>query len=221
LKERLDSPQLRLHHFSEGEVLHSWKHLQIKGIGELRVRFMNCFVAHMRDMLSHDENAVFLLNRFHLSTYVSTVAKDRRFEAEYDDVINVLKQLPVHVFILQLSEHEMEERSLHPERSGAWRAHQRQITKKEGFQHRLDRYIWQQSLMIETAKKQALPYSLVHLSSTDESFTSVQPSAERIFSPTNSWHRSESLGILCLMVSPSILQPQVFAHEKRTLCLFE
>lgn len=169
LNKKLDSPQVRLHDYSEGEVLHSWKHLQIKGIGDVRIKFMNRFVAHMKDVVSHDENALFLLNRFHLSTYVSTVVKDPKLEPEYDDAINILRKLPVYVFVLQLSEHEIEERSLHPERSGAWRKHQRQIIEKEGFRDRLERYIWQQRLMIETAKRQALPYSLINLSSADES----------------------------------------------------
>ena len=126
--------------YSEGEVLHSWKQLQIEGIFKLRVKFMKLFVNYVRDIVSRDENAVFLLNRFHLSTYASTIIQQPKLEREYDEIINVLRTLPVHVFILQLDENEIEKRSLHPERSGAWQKFQQQIVEKDSFRDRLERY---------------------------------------------------------------------------------
>ena len=125
--------------YSEGEVLHSWNQLQIEGIFKLRVKFMKLFVNYVKDIVSRDENAVFLLNRFHLSAYVMTIIQQPKLEREYDEIINVLRTLPVHVFILQLDENEIEKRSLHPERSGAWQKFQQQIVKKEGFRDRLER----------------------------------------------------------------------------------
>ena len=56
--------------YSEGELLQSWNQLQIEGIFKLRVKFMKLFVNYVKDIVSRDENAVFLLNRFHLSAYV-------------------------------------------------------------------------------------------------------------------------------------------------------
>ena len=127
--------------YSEGEVLHSWKQLQIEGILKLRVKFMKLFVNYVRDIVSRDENAVFLLNRFHLSTYASTIIQQPKLEKEYDEIINILRTLPVHVFILQLDENEIERRSLHPERSSAWQKFQQQIVEKDGFRGRLERYV--------------------------------------------------------------------------------
>jgi thymidylate kinase len=149
--------------YSEGEVLHSWKQLQIKGISKLRVQFMNLFVNYIRDVLSRDENGVFLLNRFHLSTYVFTIVQQPELEKEYDEIINVLKTLPVHIFILQLDKNDIDKRSAHPERSGPWRQFQQQIAEKEGFRGRLERYVWQQRLMLERAKRQQIPYSVIKL----------------------------------------------------------
>lgn len=159
LKEKLEHRDV--HDYSEGELLQSWKHLQIEGILELRVKFMKLFVNYVRDVISRDENAVFLLNRFHLSAYVSTIMKQPELGREYNEIIDVLRTLPVHVFILQLDENEIEKRSLHSERSGAWRKHQQQIVGKEGFQERLERYIWQQRLMLKAAKRQQIPYSVI------------------------------------------------------------
>ena len=144
--------------YSEGEVLHSWKQLQIEGIFELRIKFMKLFMNYVRDIISQDESAVFLMNRFHLSTYASTIIQQPKLEREYDEIINVLRMLPVHVFILQLNENEIEKRSLHPERSGAWQKFQQKIVEKGGFRGRLER---QQNLILEAAKRQQIPYSTI------------------------------------------------------------
>ena len=147
--------------YAEGEVLHSWKQLQIEGILELRVKFMKLFVNYVRDTIGRDEKAVFLLNRFHLSTYASTIVQQPKLRTEYNEIINILRMLPVHVFILQLDESEIEKRSLHPERSGAWQKFQQQIVGKDSFRDRLER---QQRLILEAASKQLIPYSVIKLS---------------------------------------------------------
>ena len=171
LKEKLEARHL--YDYSEGELLQSWKQLQIEGIFTLRVKFMKLFVNYVKDIVSRDENAVFLLNRFHLSAYVSTIIKQPELEREYDEIINVLRTLPVHVFILQLDENEIEERSLHPERSSAWQKHQQQIVKKEGFRDRLERYLWQQRLIIEAAERQQIPCSVIKLPCAPEDWTRI------------------------------------------------
>ena len=151
--------------YSEGDVLQSWSQLQIKGIFKLQVRFMKVFVNYIEDILSQDENAVFLLNRFHLSVYVMSVLRKPILVREYDEIISSLRTLRVHVFILQLDESEIEKRSLHPERSGPWQKFQHQIVKKEGFRDRLERYLWQQRLMLDAAERQQIPYSILKSSS--------------------------------------------------------
>jgi thymidylate kinase len=159
LKAKLEGRDV--HDYSEGEVLHSWKQLQIEGIFNVRVRFMKLFVNYVRDTVHRDGDAVFLLNRFHLSTYMSTIVKQPDLESEYDEIINVLRTLPVHIFILQVDEHEIEQRSLHPERSSTWQKHQRGIVKEDGFRDGLRRHIWQQQLLMEAAKIQQIPYSVI------------------------------------------------------------
>ena len=82
-----------MYDYSEGDVLHSWKQLQIKGISKLRVKFMKLFMNYVKKIVSRDENAVFLLNRFHLSTYASTIIQQPKLEKEYDEIINILKNI--------------------------------------------------------------------------------------------------------------------------------
>jgi thymidylate kinase len=181
LKKKLEGRDV--HDYSEGELLQSWNQLQIEGIFKLRVKFMKLFVNYVKDILSREENAVFLLNRFHLSAYVMTIIPQPKLEREYDEIVNVLRTLPVHVFILQLNKDEIEKRSLHPERSVAWHKFQEQIVKRDGFRDRLERYIWQQRLMLEAAEKQQIPYSIIKLTSAPESGGAGVhvPEAQRIF----------------------------------------
>lgn len=166
LKKKLEGRDV--YDYSEGEVLHSWKQLQIEGIFELRIKFMKLFVNYARDIVSQDENAVFLLNRFHLSAYVFTIIQQPKLETEYEEIINILRTLPVHVFMLQLDENEIEKRSLHPERSGAWQKFQQQIVKREGFRGRLERYVLQQRVMLEKAETQQIPYSVIKVACEPE-----------------------------------------------------
>jgi thymidylate kinase len=159
LKEKLKNRDV--YDYSEGEVLHSWKQLQIEGILNLRVKFMKLFVNYIRDVVSQDETTVFLLNRFHLSTYASTIIQQPKLKREYDEIVNILRMLPVHVFVLRLDKNEIEKRSLHPERSSAWQKFQQQIAEKGSFRNRLEK---QQRLILKAAKKQQIPYSVIKLS---------------------------------------------------------
>ena len=159
LKEKLQGRDV--YDYSEGDLLQSWKQLQIDGVLELRIKFMKLFVNYLKDIVNQDKNAVFILNRFHLSTYVSTIIRQPDLKKEYNKIIDVLRTLPVHVFILQLDQNEIAERSLHPERSSAWQRYQQQIVRKEGFRDTLGRHIWQQRLILETAERQQIPYSVI------------------------------------------------------------
>jgi len=162
--------------YSEGEVLHSWKQFQIEGILKLRVKFMKHFVNYVRDIVSRDENAVFLLNRFHLSTYAWTIIQQQKLGREYDEIINVLRILPVHVFILYLDENEIEKRSLHPERSGAWQKFQQQILENHSFRDRLE---IQQKLILDAARRQQIPYSVIKLPPYEPEIADKAPSILR------------------------------------------
>jgi thymidylate kinase len=153
-----------IHDYSEGELLQSWNQLQIGGIFELRLKFMKLFTNYMNHVLSRDENALFLLNRFHLSTYVSTVVRQPTLERQYVEIVDILRKMPVHVLILRLDDAEMDERGAHLERSTAWHKYQKQIIEREGFQNTLARHMWQQEVILQTAERQQIPYSVIKLS---------------------------------------------------------
>src|SRR5689334_255417 len=149
-----------VHDYTEGEVLHSWKQFQIEGIFELRLKFMKLFASYMQNIINRDKNAVFLLNRFHLSTYAWASVQHQKLGPDYDEVIRALRALPVHVFILHVDEQEIETRSLHPERSSAWQKFQQQIVANYTFGDRQEK---QQEHILEAARTQEIPHSIIRI----------------------------------------------------------
>ena len=180
LKEKLKGRDI--YDFSEGEVLHSWKHFPIDGILKLRISFMKLFVNYVSNVVRNDPNVVFLLNRFHLSTYVSTITRQPELEREYDAIVDVLRTIPVHVFILQLDENDIEARSSHPERPSAWQKLQQQMITKDGCRDKFERYLWQQKLILEVAKRQQIPYSTIKFSRQPGTRSAIHlPNTQGIF----------------------------------------
>jgi thymidylate kinase len=163
LKSKLRSRLV--HDYSEGELLLSWNQRPIKDIFKLQVRLMRNFLDHVAVSLERDDNAVFLLNRFHLSTYTMGVTEQPKLEREYNLVLKKLRTLPTHVFILQLMESEIESRSSHPERGAVWHKFQQHILEREGFQNFVKRNALLQKAMVETAVRQQIPFSILRLPS--------------------------------------------------------
>jgi thymidylate kinase len=154
-----------VHDYSEGELLLSWNQRPIKDIFKLQVRLMRNFIDYAADTINRDDRAVFLLNRFHLSTYTMGVREQPKLEREYNLMLKKLQTLPTHVFILQLMESEIESRSSHPERGAAWHRFQQHILEREGFQNFLKRNVLLQKAMVETAIRQQIPFSILRLPS--------------------------------------------------------
>ena len=152
--------------YSEGELLLSWNQRPIKDIFKLQVRLMRNFINYAADTINRDDRAVFLLNRFHLSTYTMGVAEQPKLEREYNIVLQTLRTLPTHVFILQVMESEIESRSSHPERGAAWHKFQQHILEREGIQNFVKRNALLQKAMVETAIRQQIPFSILRLPST-------------------------------------------------------
>src|ERR671924_739325 len=179
LKSKLRSRVV--HDYSEGELLWSWKHQQIKDIFKMQIRLMRNFLDYVKVTLERDDKALFLLNRFHLSTYTmytTAITEQATLEREYNMVIKALRALPTHVFLLQLMECEMEARSSHPERGIAWRKFQQHIFEREGFGNFVKRNVTLQKAMMETAIRQNIPFSIFRLPSVPNLGVSVRRSPD-------------------------------------------
>jgi hypothetical protein len=176
LKSKLGSRVV--YDYSEGDLLLSWNQRPIKDIFKLQIRLMRNFLDYVSVTLERDEKAVFLLNRFHLSTYTMGVTEQPKLEREYNLVLKALRALPTHVFVLQLMENEIEFRSSHPERGAAWHKFQQHILEREGFQNFVKRNILLQKAMVKTAIRQQIPFSVLRLPSA------LNAEAARYRSPT-------------------------------------
>lgn len=174
LKDRL------IYEYSEGDVLLSWSQLQINGVDELRIKLLKLFVKYAKRIIEENSHAVFLLNRFHLSTYVMSVHKNRELEREYSEVLELLRGLPVHIFILQVNEEEILERSSHPERAVRWQKFQMEIAQADGFRNVIERYRWQQKSILQAAKKDKIPYSVLNLSDLTAEFARAKAAPVRL-----------------------------------------
>jgi thymidylate kinase len=177
LKSKLRSRVV--HDYSEGDLLWSWKHQQIKDIFKMQIRLMRNFLDYVAVTLERDDKALFLLNRFHLSTYTmytTGITEQATLEREYNMVIKALRALSTHVFLLQLMEGEMEARSSHPERGVAWRRFQQHILEREGFGNFVKRNVALQKAMIETAMRQNIPFSILRLPSAPNQEIAVRRS---------------------------------------------
>jgi thymidylate kinase len=177
LKSKLRSRVV--HDYSEGELLWSWKHQQIKDIFKMQVRLMRNFLDHVALTVQRDDKAIFLLNRFHLSTYTmyaKGITDNATLYREYNMVVKALRALPTHVFLMQLMEAEMEARSAHPERGLAWHQFQQHILQREGFGSFVKRNTILQKAMIKTAIRQNVPFSILRLPSASNAEIAAQRS---------------------------------------------
>jgi len=165
-----------VHDYAEGDLLLSWNQRPIKDIFKLQVRLMRNFIHYVADTINRDPTSVFLLNRFHLSTYTMGVTEQPNLEREYNKVLKTLRTLPTHIFVLQLMESEIDSRSSHPERGTAWHKFQQHILEREGFHNFVKRNVLLQKAMVDTAIRQQIPFSILRLpSSLNEKITGHRP----------------------------------------------
>jgi thymidylate kinase len=149
--------------YAEGDLLFNWKLARVKGVAKLRLTLLNYFSDFMSEVIKEESQSIFILNRFHLSNYMAHVSKDKSLKPQYEQIVKKLKKLPVHILLLQLSAEEIDRRSSHMERPKSWKKYQKLMVKKEGFVNRVERYLNEQRLMLDEAKKDGLPYSIIHL----------------------------------------------------------
>jgi len=161
LKEQLKNKIV--YDYEEGDLLFTWKLARVKGIANLRLELLNYFTDFMAEVIAQEPQSIFLLNRFHLSRYMAHVSKDKNLEPIYKQVIKKLKKLPVHILLIQMTDKEIDIRSSHTERPIAWKKYQGLMVKEEGFVNKVERYLNEQRIMLEEAKKEGLPYSIIHL----------------------------------------------------------
>ena len=148
----------KLYEFSEEELLLGWKHIHIPGISMLRLRYLNLVLDYIEKKIETEKDAIFVLERFHISTLIFEYELPKDFMSEYNRLINRLKKLPVYILISRLKQSEIKERSVHKERNEQWNEYLNEKLKLRGFSDLKSLYIAEQKKVFEIAKKQKIPY---------------------------------------------------------------
>lgn len=154
----LHPDQRPVHVFDEDALLFSWKHYQLPDMDRQRMSLMESMIAYIDEVLAEDSDAVFLLNRFHISFALSnqTPSLVRR----YARLLDQLRALRILVIVPVLREDDLY-RVRHPERRElawrrflGWRQESASEPSMEAF------YARQQERILALLREQGLPYVL-------------------------------------------------------------
>src|SRR3989344_1518719 len=148
--------------FNEGELLFSWKHAWLSEIDEMRLKLMTNVLDYYEKITKQDKNAVFLLDRFHIS--FGLLNKNVK-KTEYDKLLKRLRKYSVQIYFPLIRDGEIEERSSHKERKDPlWDMHLKKRMKERGFSNLEGMYSEMQNKVKELLSQQNLSYSLVKVS---------------------------------------------------------
>lgn len=151
--------------FTEEELLFGWKHVWIKDVEKIRLKFMNRILDYCEKIIKEIKNSVFILNRFHITFYILTIIMNKKISREYEHLIKRIEKLPVHIYVPILGPNQIEERASHHERKEKiWKLHLQKRLETAGFSKIKDLYVWEQGMMLRLLKEQKIPYSILRLS---------------------------------------------------------
>ncbi len=151
--------------FPEEDLLNGWKHVWIPNITEMRIKLMNNILDYCSEVLEQHKNAIFIFQRFHLSSVILDFKKtDVENNPEYIKVLDRLRQFKTHVFLPVLDESDIEHRSAHKERlAEIWQIHLQKRLQQKGVQNLTDLYKVEQKAYLDLVQKQNLPHSTVRV----------------------------------------------------------
>lgn len=147
--------------FTEQELLLGWKHIHVPHMSALRLKFIQLFLDDLERKLKAKPEALFILERFHLSIKVLEWEFEGSFAAEYETIVQRLKQLPVHILIAELDREQIRERMHHRERSWQWREFVEEKLTLRGYQDLETLSIEQQKAFFDAASEQGIPFSAI------------------------------------------------------------
>lgn len=162
LKEGL--PDKIIYDFSEEELLFSWKHGWIKNIDEMRLEFYENFLDYCAKIIAEKNDAVFILNRFHISYRLYTLLTDTVSEKRYENILQKLKNLSAFIFVPIVADQKIEARSAHLERTDpVWKIHLQKRLEQRGCATLQEMFSLEQKKIAELLEHQGIPYRLMEV----------------------------------------------------------
>lgn len=166
-----------VHVFPEEALLFGWMHAWLPGIDALRMSLMRGLVDHIEETLQQDPQALFILNRFHISYLVFAKKPDKE---AYEALLAKLRKIAVVVLVPQLGAADVADRSLHLERDDPlWRMHLDKRLAASGFRELAAMYLAEQDKVREILSVQQLPYEILNASEFAYSRSSLAPTNEK------------------------------------------
>jgi hypothetical protein len=147
-----------LHAYDEAALLFDWTHAWIPGIHGLRLGLMQGMLDHIDATLAAQEDALFVLSRFHLSfALLGGDAGDA-----YSRVVARLGALGARVCAPIVPDEAIAARAVHSERRDPrWQAHLQRRLDEGGHPDITAMYIRYQQAMLDLLARQPLPYDLL------------------------------------------------------------
>jgi thymidylate kinase len=146
--------------FSEEELLFSWKHLWIKNIDLVKIKYWHLLLDYIEELIKNEKTMV-ILNRFHIS-FKAWAKFDKETRKEYDLLIKKLKKLPIKILILTIDKEEIETKANHIERKElVFQIHRKKRLEASGCKTFKELYDKEQKEYIRIAKNQRLPYEIL------------------------------------------------------------
>lgn len=165
LKQKLNEAGKLIFDFEEGELLFSWKHGWIKDVMCMRLTFYENFLSYCEEIFAEHPNAVFILNRFHISWWLLfRDFNNQDLVDRYKQVIERLRSLSAFVFVPLLEESVIEARSSHRERiDPIWKLHLDKRLKWSGFSSLTEMWSHDQRKILDLLKDQGLAYQTLDI----------------------------------------------------------
>jgi thymidylate kinase len=164
LVHRLDSERRPVYVFQEEALLASWLHYRLANIDSLRLDLAASLVDRMASELASDDEAAFVLNRFHVSYAVWRQEKGaaNEFAESHRLLVAKLRLLPVVILHATLPAEVINDRSSHLERSDlAWKQFRAWRLNNIGGDSVGASYLAQQHAMTTIIAEDRLPYRTV------------------------------------------------------------
>ncbi len=161
LKQQFKVP--RVYSYREQELLLGWKHIHIPHVSALRIKFINLFLDELERNLERKKDAIFILERFHLSMKILEWEFENNFSEEYQKIVERIKKLPVLILIAELDNQQIKERMHHRERSRQWNEYCDEKLVLRGYQDLESVSLAQQNAFLEAAAEQDIPYRSIQV----------------------------------------------------------
>lgn len=161
------NPGRKIHVLTENELLFSWNLAFRFDVEMIRIQLMNKLLDHIEDTLKRDD-CVFILERFHISARILNFETSDEFNRVYSLLVQRLKKLPVEVLICRIKETEIGKGSPHPERGEDWKEYLQLKLKRKGFSNIVDMYIAEQGSIMQLAKEQGIPYTVIEFDASNQ-----------------------------------------------------